>query len=361
MKKYYVFKNSAVNILGWGLPAAANLFAIPVIIKKLGYDVYGLWILTMAVMGYFALLDFGFARGGIRFLSEFHARKKEDNANQAISLGFIFYLLMGLIGCALILVCTNIFIIDLINLPDELRDIAGNVLHLAAFGFIVTLMQSYMLALPQALHRFEVSSFADAFYQLLGIGLILLALFLGKGIMTMLVIRILMNLLCCLTIIIFTKSHLNYFKFTFRIERNLAKKMLSYSLFSFIGRLGAATTNHFQTFVLGAVMNTTAIAIFSVPFQLVSRLRSMFAKIAIVIFPISSELREEHDRTSLLAIYMQMTRGIFLLNMFFLVTVCLFSKSILIFWIGPDFAEKAYRILVYITIGMFFEITTNMP
>ena len=361
-KQYSITRNSLYNVLGWVIPIIVNFVSIPIIVAQLGYDQYGVWVLVMAVMGYFALLDLGVVKGGIRFLAEYSAANDMRRASQVISLGFYAYLLIGLLGCGLTLLCTDPVLLPLIKLPDELHDLARQVFHLAAFGFLVTMLQTYMLSLPQAVHRFDISNKVDTANQILTTAATVIALSLGFGLVSIIVIRIVGSILCCASLYHALKKCLPDLRLTIRFDQGLARMVFSYSLVSFVGRLGTTTANHLQTIVIGSILGTTAVTIFSVPFQLISRVMSLSYRLSMVIFPISSELGAgEANLKRLHEIYLTMGRNIFFLNIMQVVLFSLFSWDLLSLWMGRDFADKSSLILTLLAIGVFFDSLTNLP
>lgn len=360
-QNFSILRNSVYSIVGWLVPTFVNFISIPIIVGKLGYDAYGVWTLVMALMGYFALLDLGVAKGGIRYLAEYNAKGDTAQANDVISLGFLTYLCIGLCGGVLLFAITDPVLLKLIKLPDELRPLARQVLHLAALGFVVTMLQTYLLSLPQALHRFDISNKVDSTFQVLNTVATLIALSMGYGLLSVIVLRIVSSTLCCITLAFSIRGCLPNYRFSRRINRPLARQVLSYSLTSFVGRLGSTTANQLQIFVIGSILGATSITVFSIPFQLISRVMGISCQLSMVIFPISSELGHNENLERLHQIYLSMTRTLFFLNVAQVVLFTLFAWDILALWMGKAFADQASTLLALIAAGFFFDSTTNLP
>jgi len=360
-RSYSILRNSLYNLGGWLVPIAVNFVSIPIIVHRLGFDAYGVWTLVMAVMGYFALLDLGVVKGGIRYLAEFNAKGDTKRANEIISLGLFTYLCIGLVGGLLIYALTDPLLLPLIKLPDELRPLARQVLHLAALGFVVTMLQTYLLSLPQALHRFDISNKVDSAFQVLNTLATLAALSLGYGLFSVIVLRVASTSLCCATLMLTLKRCLPSLRLCLRFDWPLARRMFSYSLTSFVGRLGSTAATQLQVFVIGSLLGTAAVTVFSIPFQLISRVMGISSRLSMVIFPISSELGDGEGLARLHQIYLDMTRSIFFLNVGQIVLFVLFSWDLLALWMGSAFADQAGLILAVLAVGFFFDATTNLP
>ncbi len=63
-------RNSFWNFLGQVVPLMAAIFSIPLLIKGLGTDRFGLLTLAWIVIGYFNLFDLGLGRALTKLVSE---------------------------------------------------------------------------------------------------------------------------------------------------------------------------------------------------------------------------------------------------------------------------------------------------
>ena len=57
-----IVKNTFINLAGQGLPLLVGLFTIPLIIKGLGVERFGILTLAWMVIGYFSFFDLGLGR-----------------------------------------------------------------------------------------------------------------------------------------------------------------------------------------------------------------------------------------------------------------------------------------------------------
>ena len=73
-KKLYsnklVAKNTAYNLLGYGIPLLLAIIFIPMLIKQLGYEKFGILNLAWVVIGYFSFLDFGIGKSLTKIIAE---------------------------------------------------------------------------------------------------------------------------------------------------------------------------------------------------------------------------------------------------------------------------------------------------
>lgn len=359
-KQYSIVKNSIYNVLGWLLPAVVQLLSVPFIVHNLGYDSYGIWTLVMAVMGYFAFLDMNMLKGGIRYLAEYDGKNDKKNANQVANFGLLAYLVIGLIGMLIIAACVDTVLLNMLKIPDELVHMARTTLYLSSLGFLLLMTQNYLLSIPKALHRFDVSNKIEMSFTIGSILLTVCLLFFGYGLLEVVIARLLANFICILVAYRSVNGVMPYYKFTPYIDRQIIKKVSSYSLVSFAGRVGVTTNSYANTFVAGSLIGTSAITIFTVPFMLVQRIMSISSRLSMIIFPIASELGSQKKHDELMVIYLKMTKYIFNINLLLTLLICLFSWEIMTLWMGEEFSEKSAVILMLISIGFLFNTTTGL-
>src|ERR1035437_10688053 len=71
-------KNSFFNVAGWLWLTVISVVTVPYIVKKLGYDAYGVLSLVSMVVGYFAFLDLGLGDAVIKYVSHYHVLKRSE-------------------------------------------------------------------------------------------------------------------------------------------------------------------------------------------------------------------------------------------------------------------------------------------
>src|SRR6266478_5727385 len=95
-------RNTMWNLLGSGAPMLVALFSIPILIRGLGKERFGVLTLAWALIGYASLFDLGLGRA----LTQLVAKKLGTGEEKEIpSLAWTYLLLMlllGFVGAALV-------------------------------------------------------------------------------------------------------------------------------------------------------------------------------------------------------------------------------------------------------------------
>jgi O-antigen/teichoic acid export membrane protein len=101
-------RSLVLNSLDYAIQIAAMFVVTPAMVKGLGQDGYGQWLILMAVIGYLPLLEAGVASAGVKFLAA--ASKASDTSLFARRLGAIHRWLWRAGWIAGILLCLLAFI-----------------------------------------------------------------------------------------------------------------------------------------------------------------------------------------------------------------------------------------------------------
>src|SRR5690349_25036546 len=93
------------NVLWGWLGVGVNIFIGLVIqryiVRKLGAERYGIWILVFSILDYFWFFDLGLNTAVTNFCARYLAVKDSRKINQTISTALFYFTLIGLMICAL--------------------------------------------------------------------------------------------------------------------------------------------------------------------------------------------------------------------------------------------------------------------
>jgi O-antigen/teichoic acid export membrane protein len=108
-----VMLNAASNYLRFFVMMAGMFLLTPFIIKHIGQEEFGLWMLVMCVVGYFELLDCGMATATVKFVGQFRGAGDTVQRDRLVSTLLLVYVLMaatiGLMGIGLAFFFSEIF------------------------------------------------------------------------------------------------------------------------------------------------------------------------------------------------------------------------------------------------------------
>jgi O-antigen/teichoic acid export membrane protein len=204
----------------------------------------------------------------------------------------------------------------------------------------------------QGIHRFDVYSKITNFNSLAIItGNIVLALN-GFGLIVLLGWNLLITFISCLFFITSAKRYLPEFGINFNFPAETIKSVLKFSAgvigYQILANLYVLFERGWITRQLGA----DNLTYYVVPMQLSIYIHSFISSIALVVFPLASELKDEPEK--LLRLYSKATKLVCFLVVFIAVTIITHSRDFLTVWMGESFAEKTFLLLIIHAITFSF-------
>ena len=112
-------RNTLWNLGGQVAPLVTAIFAIPLLIKGLGMDRFGLLTLAWVVIGYFSLFDLGLGRALTQLVAKKLGARQEAEIPALVWTGLILMLIMGLIGTLVVSLLSPWLVQDALKIPIE--------------------------------------------------------------------------------------------------------------------------------------------------------------------------------------------------------------------------------------------------
>ena len=119
-----LLKNALFSSSAWGATILVNLAAIPLLIRYLGVEGYGIYLLLTGLFGYFGLLDFGLSEGVVKYVAHHIELGNHDSVTESMNAALLVQVIGGLAG--IFILCTfNLQIIHALHISPSLVRIAS--------------------------------------------------------------------------------------------------------------------------------------------------------------------------------------------------------------------------------------------
>ena len=323
----------------------------PVILRRLGDEAFGLWVLVTTIVNYYGLGDVGVRASILRYVSRQTALGDKDGVNTIVATAFYFYscLCLLFIGLSFVLAgCLPRFFTVGGNLVQPFRH-----LFLLA-GIIQGVCFPLMLfgASLQAAARYDLVYTLRIARLLVRVGALVVALRAGGGLFLVGAAALLPNLLfhaaqVPLAMRAFPEINLH----PRWVRKSVLHDMFRYGLVSFAVGAGENLRNYTYPVLIGKFLMPAAVTIFSLPARLLSPLVEGIGTMTEIINPISSQLEAHNDFGTLRKLVQLSVQSSFMILAPFVVFLLLFGKELLSLWVGPHYAS-AYPLLVLLTLGL---------
>lgn len=355
-----ILRNSLANFAGTAVPALVSVVTLPVIVQGLGETQYGVLALVLAIVGYFTILDVNVTAGSVKYLAEYHVLGKYENVRQVLSMGFLFYGSIGLIGGLGIMGSAPWLIRCLFDIPAELLSESTVALRLAGAGFMLSQLQFYLQSIPQGLHRYDISGRYEAVFGSM-VPLITAATVLaGGGLVAIVAVRLVASIINVALLWRRVRSLLPEFHWSWPVGI-IVRQLLSFSGFAYLKRIASVTYQHADKLIVASLVGVQALTAYVVPCTLVTRVVGMIFRLGGVIFPMASSLNATGEAEKLQRIYLVAIRYTVFLNGMICVILAILSEWLLGIWINQQFAARSGSILTLLALAAFANSLSSIP
>ena len=348
--------NAATNYLRFIVTMVITFFLIPFVIRQLGEDLYGLWTLSFSIIGFFALLDFGFGLGVVKWTGETRVSGDIEHRNHMLSTVFFIYLMIAAVAMAL-LIGFSFFFPRLFSIPDELSKPAVLVL-------IILGLRSLVIQFPLSL--FKGVLFGEQHIPLINIiqmtgtvvyaGLAWFFLTTGGSLTSLAAANcigfFIENLLY--TILAFAKVK------KLRISPRLVRKKyaleaVSFSVFSFITTIAGLVLFNTDALIIQLTMSLSFVGIYGVALKVAEYALMLTKQLVNVFTPLILELKEKQEHDSIRFLLLDVSKYILTTGAILTGTVVVFGSDLLLFWVGETFLT-AYIPLILLVAALMITI-----
>lgn len=353
-------QNAASNFIAGLLPAIVLLATTPIIVRGLGADQYGLLVIASSLAGYMGVLDVNVTAGTVKFMAGAAARGAKDEVDRIFSFGLATYLAIGVLGTLLILVFAEELAHWFVSRGSVEEGLALQVFTLTAGAFFFGQIYSYLLSVPQALRRYDVSSRVEVVMGAIGPLTSALAVLVGAGLMGVMWVRIAAALVAAGLLLWAVVRLMHGLRLRWP-QADLRRQLLGFSAFAYLSRLASLSYQHGDKLVVVAMLDAKAVAFYAIPVMLANRIFGTTYRITQVIFPAASALLEVGQSDRVTSLLLRSTRLVFAINAGAVVTLALVGGAFLRVWVGSEFASQGALVLILIACGALADSLTNAP
>jgi len=351
-----VRKFTVYNILGAGLPVFVSLVTIPLYLQVIGDARYGVLAIVWLLLGYFGVFDLGLSRATtnqIARLNEAPIKEREGVFWTALTLNAF----MGVTGGLVLYVVFRPLLLHVFSMPEALRIEVLHALPFIAIAVPVATMSGVFSGVLGAREHFGTMNLIQSVGTLLFQVTPLIAAFIyGPNLVVLIAVTVIARIISVLPFIPAVKRALPL-KNRPKFERKRVRELLSYGIWVTLSDLITPLLTAVDRFIIAAVSGASAVAYYTVPYNLANRVSILPAALSSALFPRMSMSTEENlsvlNNLALEVVAAVMT-PLFIIGIFMI-------RPFLEIWIGGAFAGKAAPIGILILLGVWSKGLSFVP
>ena len=354
--RWVFIKNAAASL---GRAATAGIVALllpPLLVRHMTAADYSIWVLVLQCGSYIAYLDFGLQTAVGRYFA--YATEKQDFQQRVaiFSTAFVALLVVALLSVILLLAVMASLRYIFPGIPVDKIPIMQWSLCILGISLALGLPASAWSGIFVGLQRYEIPALAIGGARLLSALGVVIAVLLGRSILTLATITALVNL-ASYGVLYLAKRRIAP---DIAFERNLvqgstAKELVSYCFGLTVMSLSMLLITGLDL-VLVAHFQFNALIPYSVAASLVVFLSGGATAALNVIMPHAAGLHARQDPNALGRLVNTCTQGTVVLLVLSGLSLIIYAAPLLTLWIGPQYVHAGRPILVILVVANMVRI-----
>lgn len=330
-----------------------SIFLVPILLRWLGEDDYGLYQMIYSVGHYILILDFGIGTVMMRYISEYRAKSDEKAAsNFSAMIGIIVAVL-----CLLVVFTGLIVDINLENIYQDLSsrdyELSHQMFHLMVLQILFMFVINYYTGIVGAYDKFVFINFINVLQILFAFVLTILLLKMGMGTVGVVVANLIVTAIVMIAIIYYAhktlKLKIKYYQWDRAIVKPVVGLMAAMCLQSIVMYVNTTVDKT----VLGIMCTKRDVAVYSVAATIVTFFNAIPTAISGLFQPtVMKMIVNKATTTELTDLVIRVGRWQFVLVGAIISGLCLFGMDLITLWVGKDMYNAIIIALIILPFNM---------
>jgi O-antigen/teichoic acid export membrane protein len=354
MNKQKILVNIFSNWMDLIVIMGLAFFVSPIIVHRLGNELYGVWTLIVQITGYFTVLDFGVNTAIVRFISMYTAQKNPQKANDIYNTSLLFFLIMSL-GILLCSVIFGVFFPNLFNIAGLSPSYASVVFILVGLDIAFNLLFGVFSAALKALQEFLKLNIVSITLVLFKNLVLVIMLLHGYKLLSLAFIQISCSLVGFLLNYLILRHSYPFFHLR-QSSCSLAtlKHIFNYSIYSFVIAIAGRIIFLTDSIVIGRSIGVSQITFYAIPATLVDYLGRLVGALTAALLPVISSQDAVGDVEKNQRLYVTGTRYILIITLPVIYVLMTVGHDFIAIWMGAQYGTQSKAVLRFLLIGYVF-------
>lgn len=356
-----MLRNIGWGLAGMGLPLLLGAVSIPFLLRNLGLESMGILTLVWALIGYFSLFDFGLGRALTQQISVGLASQNSNDVPVLAKSGLLFTLATGIAGGLLLAALANPLSFKWLGINPSLQQSAAWSLLIASLGIPMTTTTTGLRGILEAYGDFRTVNLLRLTLGLANFGLpVLSVLFVGPSLGYIITSLIGARFIVLIGHLIFVNRQLPRGWRGKSVSGIQLRRLSSLGAWLTISNVVSPLMVNADRFVISIVLGAEMVAYYTLPSDMLMRLLILPSALTAVLFPRLAGMLVS-DRVSAVGLYRKCLGWCALVMTPVCLATALLSHWGLSLWLGTDFADKSWKIVVCLATGVWVNSLAFVP
>jgi O-antigen/teichoic acid export membrane protein len=356
-----IFRNTVLNLLGLVVPLAVGFVTIPLVVRALGNERFGILALVWVVFGYFGLFDLGLGRTTTKYVSDALGRNEPGKLPGYLWTAVILQTAIGLLAALLSYLFAPLIVRRLLNIPEAF--IGETILTLRLVGLSLPLMfiGSSFRGVLEAAQRFDLVNAVKVPANILFYVLPLVGVALGYELPGIVVLLVASRAAALAVWARLAFRIMPALKARPALHRGLVRPLFSFSGWIGLSSILFAVTTSIDRLIIGSLLTVEAVAFYSAPYEAINRVGVIPGSLSMVLFPAFSYLDAGRRSDEAEGLFARSTKFILLSTGPILLLLVFFAGDFLRLWLGPDYAASSRLVVQLLAAGFLVNTVFAVP
>ena len=351
-----VARNTAYNLAGAMVPFALALVTVPLYLHRIGEARYGVLAIVWLLLGYFGSFDMGLSRAAANMIARLGDAGRAEreqvfwtvcliNSGIGVVTGAVFYFAAGSIFASWF------------KMASPLRIEVITVLPWIAIAVPVATVTAAFTGTLEGLQRFRtvnaIQTVGTVAFQVIPLAT---AYWFGPSLQFVIPAAVVARVVTTLPLVSAVRSALPV-KGSPHLRFRRVRELFSYGSWVAITNIVGPILHIFDRFLIGIVLGASAVAYYTVPFQLVNRVQVVPGALSRALFPHLSALDDE--RSNRVAVDAVIPLSAIMTPM--IVMGLLAIGPFLRLWLGAGFAHRSAAVAEILLVGVWLNGLAYVP
>jgi len=315
--------NSFYTTLGGIIRLVLSLISLPIQVKLLGLETYGIFTVINSIIAIACMFDFGIGIAQTYVVSSNLAKNDSTNAGKTLTSSLYLISVFSIVVSIILLLILKIFskfLFPTLQNPSEVKKL---------FIFIVVIIilrciQQWALSAEAGLLRYDLQSLGETlFFTLLQVGIILIA-FINPSILILLIWMFISLVFSLIFHFFLLRTVIISKKITWKFSSKHAKELVQFGIVQWVSNLGSTLFSYADKIIVNLFGGPNIVGIYSAITSLTQKINELSALPLRVLPPNISSSKAILQKDKILLIYSKATRlnGVLVFGL----------SSFLIFW-----------------------------
>src|SRR5713101_3045363 len=294
-------RNTIWNLFGQLFPMAVAVVAIPPLVRGLGVARFGVLSLAWIVVGYFSLFELGIGRALTKLVADKLGANEEHSIPPLAWTSLLLMFLLGVLGGLVTFAMSPWLVHRALKVPLELQAETLRGFYLLAMSIPIATITSGLRGILEAQQRFRILNLIRIPMSIFSFAGPLLALPFSSSLVSVIGILVVGRVIGLLAHLSACFHAMPLLRRNFVLRRSMVLPVVKLGGWMTVSNVIGPFMVYLDRFLIGALLSASAVAYYTAPFDMITRIWVIPGAMVGVLFPaFAVSLMQDPDRTGVL-------------------------------------------------------------